>query len=57
MVETVNAIYKTKAVRGLTRPGPRKTVEDLELATLSWVHLHDPQRIYGYLGDVAPADF
>ncbi|WP_391856799.1 IS3 family transposase, partial [Vibrio cidicii] len=37
--------------------GPWKTVEDLELATLGWVHWHNTQRLHGYLGDIPPAEF
>ncbi|GAA3685388.1 hypothetical protein GCM10022376_25740 [Yimella lutea] len=41
LAETVNGYYKTELVRGPARPGPWRTVEDLELATLGWVHWHD----------------
>ncbi|KAJ1681377.1 hypothetical protein LUZ63_021205 [Rhynchospora breviuscula] len=57
LAETVNGYYKTELVRGPARPGPWKTVEDLELATLSWVHWHNTRRLHGYLGDVPPAEF
>ena len=57
LAETVNGYYKTELVRGPARPGPWKTVEDLELATLGWVHWHNTQRLHGYLGDVPPAEF
>jgi putative transposase len=36
LAETVNGYYKAELVRGPARPGPWKTVEDLELATLGW---------------------
>ena len=36
--------------------GPWKTVEDVELATLGWVHWHNTHRLHGYLGDIPPAD-
>jgi putative transposase len=52
----VNGYYKTELVRGPARPGPWKTVEDLELATLGWVHWHNTQRLHGYLGDIPPAE-
>jgi superfamily II DNA or RNA helicase len=32
-------------------------VEDLELATLGWVHGHNTQRLHGYLGGVPAAEF
>ena len=57
LAETVNGYYKAELVRGPTRSGPWKTVEDLELATLGWVHWHNTQRLHGYLGDVPPAEF
>lgn len=57
LAETVNGYYKTELVRGPARPGPWKTVEDLELATLGWVHWHNTQRLHSYLGDVPPAEF
>lgn len=57
LAETVNGYYKTELVRGPARSGPWKTVEDLELATLGWVHWHNTQRLHGYLGDIPPAEF
>ena len=57
LAETVNGYYKAELVRGPARPGPWKTVEDLELATLGWVHWHNNQRLHGYLGDISPAEF
>ena len=57
LAETVNGYYKAELVRGPARPGPWKTVEDLELATLGWVHWHNTQRLHSYLGDVPPAEF
>ena len=57
LAETVNGYYKAELVRGPARGGPWKTVEDLELATLGWVHWHNTERLHGYLGDVPPAEF
>jgi len=57
LAETVNGYYKAEHVRGPARPGPWRTVEDLELATLGWVSWHNTQRLHGYLGDVPPAEF
>ncbi len=37
--------------------GPCRTVEDVELATLGWVHWHNRARLHGYLGDVPPVEF
>ena len=57
LAETVNGYYKAELVRGPTHPGPWKSVEDLELATLGWVHWHNHQRLHGYLDDQPPAEF
>ncbi|MCU1368083.1 MAG: hypothetical protein JWN39_3722, partial [Ilumatobacteraceae bacterium] len=35
LAETVNGLYKTELIR---RQGPWRTVDDVELATLQWVH-------------------
>jgi putative transposase len=56
LAETVNGLYKTELIRGPDQ-GPWHTVEDVELATLSWVHWHNTQRLHGYLGDAPPAEF
>jgi putative transposase len=56
LAEAVNALYKTELIRGPTQ-GPWRTVEDVELATLGWVHWHNNDRLHGYLGDVPPAEF
>jgi putative transposase len=52
----VNGLYKTELIRGPGQ-GPWKTVEDVELATLGWVHWHNTERLHGYLDDVPPAEF
>lgn len=56
LAETVNGYYKAELVHGPARSGPWKTVEDLELATLGWVHWHNTQRLHGYLGDLPPVE-
>jgi putative transposase len=57
LAETVNGYYKSELIYGPTRTSPWKTVEDVELATLAWVHWHNTSRLHGYLGDVPPAEF
>jgi len=57
LAETVMGLYKTELIRGPARHGPWKTIEDVELATLGWVHWHNTQRLHGYLGDIPPAEF
>ena len=56
LAETVNGLYKTELIRGPDQ-GPWRTVDDVELATLGWVHWHNTDRLHGYLGDVPPAEF
>src|SRR5215211_5456315 len=57
LAETVNGYYKAELIRGPARTGVWKTVEDVELATLGWVHWHNTKRLHGYLGDLPPAEF
>ena len=57
LAETVNGYYKAELVRGPAKPGPWKTVDDLELATLGWVHWHNTKRLHGDLGDVPPFEY
>ena len=56
LAETVNGYYKTELIRGPSQ-GPWRTVDDVELATLGWVHWHNTRRLHGYLDDVPPAEF
>lgn len=56
LAEAVNALYKTELIRGPSQ-GPWRSVDDVELATLSWVHWHNTERLHGYLGDVPPVEF
>jgi putative transposase len=57
LAETVIGYFKAELIRGPTRTSPWKTVDDVELATLGWVHWHNTQRLHGYLGDLPPAEF
>jgi putative transposase len=57
LAETVNGYYKAELIRGPARTGPWKSVGDVELATLSWVHWHNTQRLHGYLDDIPPAEY
>jgi putative transposase len=56
LAETVIGLYKTELIRGPGQ-GPWRTVEDVELATLGWVHWHNTTRLHSYLGDLPPAEF
>ena len=56
LAETVNGLYKTELIRGPTA-GPWRTVGDVELATLAWVHWHNHQRLHTHLGDIPPTEY
>jgi putative transposase len=57
LAERVNGYYKTELIRGPTRTGPWRTVDDVGLATLGWVPWHNTSRLHGYLHDQPPAEF
>ncbi len=56
LAETVNGLYKTELVYGPDQ-GPWRKIEDVELATLSWVHWFNSQRLHSYLDDVPPIEY
>ena len=56
LAESVNSLYKAELIYG-PEQGPWRTVADVELATLAWVHWYNTQRLHGYLNDVPPAEF
>ena len=47
-------LYKTECVR---LDGPFRTVDDLELATLSWVHWFNENRLHSSIGYVPPIEY
>lgn len=52
--ESLIGLYKTECVR---RDRPFRTVDDLELATLNWVHWFNEHRLHGSLGLVTPIEY
>jgi putative transposase len=54
LAETTNGLYKTELIR---RRAPWRTIEDLELATLGWVHWFNNERLHGTFGDIPPAEY
>jgi putative transposase len=56
LAETTNGLYKTELVYGPDATG-WDDVDELELATLAWVHWFNHDRLHGYLDDVPPAEF
>jgi putative transposase len=56
LAETTNGLYKTECVFGPDAPRPWEDLDELELATLSWVHWFNEDRLHGHCGDVPPAE-
>ncbi len=56
LAEATNSLYKSELIRGPGQ-GPWRGVEDVELATLGWVHWFNTQRLHGTLDDVPPVEF
>ena len=57
LAETTNGLYKTECVYGPDAPRPWADVDELELATLSWVHWFNEDRLHSHCGDIPPAEF
>jgi putative transposase len=57
LAETTNGLYKTECVRGPDAPAVWDDVDELELATLSWVHWFNEDRLHSHCHDVPPAEF
>ena len=54
LAETINGLYKTEVIR---KDGPWKGLDELELATLSWVDWFNNKRIMRPLGDIPPREY
>ncbi len=54
LAETVNGVYKAELI---DRQGPWRTVDQVELATATWVHWWNSQRLHSACGDVPPAEY
>lgn len=57
LAETVNGLYKTECVRGPDAPAVWDDVDELELATLSWVHWFNQERLHSHCGDIPPVEY
>jgi len=53
LAETINGLYKAELIR---RQGPWRTIEQVELATLSWVYWWNHQRLHETLGYRTPVE-
>ena len=47
-------LFKTEVIR---REGPRKGIDDMELATLDWVYWYNEKRLLEPIGHIPPAEF
>jgi len=56
LAETTNGLYKTELVYGPDTAG-WDDVDELELATLSWVHWFNEDRLHEHCDHVPPAEF
>ena len=56
LAETTNGLYKTECIYGPDATG-WDDVDDVELATLSWVHWFNHERLHSHCNDVPPAEF
>ncbi len=54
LTEATNSLYKSELIR---QQGPWRGVDDVELATLGWVHWFNQERLHGTLNDIPPAEF
>ena len=53
LAETINGLYKTEVIKRL---GPWRSREQLELATLRWVHWFNNIRLLEPIGHIPPAE-
>jgi putative transposase len=56
LAETTNGLYKAECVYGPDTNG-WDDADELELATLSWVHWFNEDRLHSHCDDVPPAEF
>jgi len=54
MAESIIGLYKSELI---TMQGPWRTIEDVELATLSWVHWWNTRRLLEPIGDIPPVEY
>ena len=54
LAESTISLYKAECVR---HDGPWRTVDALELGTLSWVDWYNNQRLHSAIGDVPPVEY
>ena len=53
LAETINGLYQTELIH---RRGPWKSRQELEMATLQWVHWYNHERLMQSIGYIPPAE-
>jgi putative transposase len=54
LAETIFGLFKTEVIR---RNGPWRNIEEVEFATLEWVHWFNNRRLLEPIGDIPPVEF
>lgn len=54
LMESTIGLFKTEVIR---RDGPWRTLDDVELATLTWVDWYNNRRLHGSIGDLPPTEY
>lgn len=54
LAESEIGLYKAELIE---RNKPRKTIEEVELATFEWIHWFNHRRLHSAIGDVPPVEF
>jgi putative transposase len=54
LAETINGLFKTEVIR---RRGPWKDLDEVEYATLEWVHWFNTARLLEPIGYVSPSEY
>ncbi len=54
LAETINGLYKAEVIH---KDGPWKGLEQVELATLTWVDWFNNKRLLSSIGDIPPAEY
>jgi len=54
LAETIIGLFRTEVIR---RRGPWRSLDEVEYATLEWVHWFNHHRLLEPIGNVPPAEF
>ncbi len=54
MAEALNSLFKGELVRNR---GPWRSIDDLEIAVVEWVHWYNHRRLHGEIGLIPPVEY